>query len=81
MLYSLLLKKWIESVNIYKKLEVIIMKGQAKRRKFINGFIYRDEQNKPKIIYDDLKDEHIVKLFENAMKKMKNLKIMKIDLI
>jgi hypothetical protein len=69
-LYSLLLNKWIKSVNNYKKQnEYDYNKRTAKRRKFINGFIYSDEQNKPKIIYDDLKVEHIVKLFENAMKE------------
>ena len=74
MLYSLFLKKWIESVNTYKKnCESDYNERTAKRIKFINGFIYRDEQNKPKIIYDDLKVEHIVKLFEDAMKEEEKL--------
>ena len=73
-LYSLLLNKWIKSVNNYKKQnEYDYNKRTAKRRKFIDGFIYRGEQNKPKIIYNDLKVEYIVKLFEDAMKEEEKL--------
>ena len=47
MLYSLLLKKWIESVNIYKKTgKVIIMKGHLKEESLLmDSFIEMNKIN------------------------------------